>query len=50
MATIKRQVYEALARPLEDALEQANGLMLESFAKPDFGEGVRSFVEKRPPA
>ena len=50
MATIKRQVYEALTRPLGDALEQANALMLESFAKPDFAEGVKSFVEKRPPA
>jgi enoyl-CoA hydratase/carnithine racemase len=50
MATIKRQVYEALTRPLGDALEDANALMLESFAKPDFVEGVRSFVEKRPPA
>lgn len=50
MATIKRQVYEALATPLDDALEVANTLMLESFSKPDFAEGVQSFVEKRPPA
>jgi enoyl-CoA hydratase/carnithine racemase len=50
MATIKRQVYEALTGPLGDALERANALMLESFSKPDFAEGVRSFVEKRPPA
>jgi enoyl-CoA hydratase/carnithine racemase len=50
MATIKRQVYTALTRPLDDALEHANALMLESFEKPDFAEGVLSFVEKRPPA
>jgi enoyl-CoA hydratase/carnithine racemase len=50
MATIKRQVYEALTGPLGDALAHANVLMLESFSKPDFAEGVQSFVEKRPPA
>lgn len=50
MATIKRQVHEALTMPLEPALEQANALMLESFSKPDFAEGVQSFVAKRPPA
>jgi enoyl-CoA hydratase/carnithine racemase len=50
MATIKRQVYDALITPLGDALQHANALMLESFSKPDFAEGVQSFVEKRPPA
>lgn len=50
MATIKRQVYEALSQPLADALGQANALMLESFSKPDFAEGVQSYVEKRAPA
>jgi enoyl-CoA hydratase/carnithine racemase len=50
MATIKRQVYGALSGSLDDALEQANALMFESFSRPDFAEGVRSFVEKRPPA
>jgi enoyl-CoA hydratase/carnithine racemase len=50
MATIKRQVYDALTTPLGEALGQANALMFESFSKPDFAEGVQSFVEKRPPA
>jgi enoyl-CoA hydratase/carnithine racemase len=49
MATIKRQVYGALATPLGDALQEANRLMLESFSRPDFTEGVQSFVERRPP-
>jgi enoyl-CoA hydratase/carnithine racemase len=49
MATIKRQVYEALALPLSDALEQADRLMLASFSLPDFAEGVQSFVERRAP-
>ncbi len=50
MATIKRQVYAALAQPLEDALADADRLMLESFAGPDFVEGVDSFLERREPS
>jgi enoyl-CoA hydratase/carnithine racemase len=49
MATIKRQVYADLGRPLDEATESADRLMLESFAAPDFSEGVASFVEKREP-
>jgi enoyl-CoA hydratase/carnithine racemase len=49
MADIKRQVYDALSTPLGDALEEANRLMLESFSRPDFAEGVQSFVERREP-
>ena len=49
MATIKRQVYADLERPLRPALEAADELMLRSFAAPDFVEGVTSFVERREP-
>jgi enoyl-CoA hydratase/carnithine racemase len=50
MATMKRQVYADLQRPLADAVAEADRLMLESFGKPDFAEGVASFVERREPA
>ncbi len=48
-ALMKRQVYEQLHRGLAAAELDAQLLMKESFDRPDFGEGVRSFVEKRPP-
>jgi len=50
MAAIKRQVYADLDRPPAAALAEANRLMLESFAAPDFVEGVASFTERRAPA
>jgi enoyl-CoA hydratase/carnithine racemase len=50
MATIKRQVYAALSQPLDEALGEANRLMLASFSGPDFVEGVASFVERREPS
>ncbi len=49
MATMKRQVYGDLQRELPDALVEADRLMLESFAAPDFTEGVTSFIERRDP-
>jgi enoyl-CoA hydratase/carnithine racemase len=49
MARMKQQVYADLERGLPESLDEANRLMAESFAGPDFGEGVRSFVERRPP-
>ena len=49
MARMKHQVYADLERPLGESLEAANQLMADSFTGPDFGEGVRSFVERRPP-
>ena len=50
MATMKRQVYADLERPLAEALAEADRLMLESFTRPDFAEGVASFVERRDPS
>jgi enoyl-CoA hydratase/carnithine racemase len=49
MAIMKRQVYGDLARGVDEALADADRLMVESFSRPDFAEGVRSFVERRAP-
>ena len=49
MAVMKRQVYEQLHAGLGPAEREAQRLMVASFGRPDFKEGVTSFVEKRPP-
>jgi enoyl-CoA hydratase/carnithine racemase len=49
LAVMKRQVYEQLHRGLGAAEFESQDLMVESFMRPDFREGVRSFMEKRPP-
>ncbi len=49
MAVMKRQVYEQMHVGLGAAERDAQRLMIASFGRPDFKEGVRSFVEKRPP-
>jgi enoyl-CoA hydratase/carnithine racemase len=49
MASVKRQVYGALELGLKDATDEADRLMLESFAAPDFVEGVTSFLDRRDP-
>jgi len=49
MAIMKRQIYEHLTESLGHAEEEAFRLMVESFSRPDFREGVMSFLEKRPP-
>jgi enoyl-CoA hydratase/carnithine racemase len=49
MAIMKRQVYQQAHRGLLEAEREAARLMVESFGRPDFGEGVQSFLEKRPP-
>jgi enoyl-CoA hydratase/carnithine racemase len=46
---IKRQVYTHPSMAVDDALAESNRLMAESLGRPDFKEGVASFVEKRAP-
>ena len=50
MAIMKRQVYQQLHAGLHAAENEARTLMLESFGRPDFREGVQSFVQRRAPA
>lgn len=50
LAVMKRQVYDDLQRGLAASQEVAMRLMVESFGRPDFAEGVASFMERRPPA
>lgn len=47
---MKRQVYAQLHAGLGPAERESRRLMVESFGRPDFTEGVRSFLGKRPPA
>lgn len=49
IAVMKRQVYSSLQRELAPALDESIRLMQESFGRPDFREGVSSFLEKRSP-
>jgi enoyl-CoA hydratase/carnithine racemase len=49
MADMKRQVYRDYERTIDETVEAANRLMAESFNRPDFAEGVKSFVERRSP-
>lgn len=49
IAVMKREVVEHLTATLGAAQDDAVRLMGESFRRPDFAEGVKSFLEKRPP-
>ncbi len=49
MAVMKRQVWENLEKELDPALRESVKLMKQSFDRPDFKEGVQSFLEKRLP-
>ncbi|MEQ8859988.1 MAG: enoyl-CoA hydratase-related protein [Pseudomonadales bacterium] len=50
LRVIKAQVYRHLNMPLGEAMQETNEWMAESLKREDFREGVRSFIEKRPPA
>src|SRR5437763_424852 len=50
MATIKAQVYDDLDRSFAESMTSAIEQMTQSFDRPDFREGVQSFVEHREPS
>ena len=50
MAIMKQQIYTAWEQPLDQALTEANRLMVQSLKGVDFVEGVQSFVDRRPAA
>ena len=49
MAVMKHQIYNHPTMAIGDALAESNKFMRESLRRPDFKEGVASFVEKRQP-
>ncbi len=49
LKVMKAQVYRHLNASLGDAMQETNTWMAESLVREDFKEGVRSFIEKRPP-
>ena len=49
LMVMKQQVYRHMMQPLGDAMRETDKLIAESLKRPDFTEGVRSFVERRPP-
>lgn len=49
LQVMKAQVYRHLNASLGDAMQETNSWMDESLKRADFKEGVRSFIERRPP-
>ena len=49
MAQMKHQVWNQLDEGRTDALAESNSLMAQSLRRPDFKEGVASFLERRDP-
>ena len=50
MAIMKQQVYADQLRGMSEASDDSIELMKASLRRPDFKEGVASFLQKRPPA
>jgi enoyl-CoA hydratase/carnithine racemase len=49
MATMKAQISADLERGFTESFDASEQLMVESFRRGDVEEGVRSFMERRPP-
>jgi enoyl-CoA hydratase/carnithine racemase len=49
MAIMKDQIYRHPSMSVDDAVAESIDMMNASLRRPDFKEGVASFVEKRPP-
>lgn len=49
LRVMKAQVYRHLHMGLGESLRESNEWMAESLQREDFREGVRSFIERRPP-
>ena len=49
LMVMKQQVYRHLNMQLGEAMRDTNTLMADSLQRSDFREGVRSFMERRPP-
>lgn len=50
LQVMKAQVYRHLNMPLGESLHETNTWMEASLKRDDFREGVRSFMERRPPS
>jgi len=50
LAIMKRQVYQQLHAGLLGAEREARQLMLASFGRPDFREGVQAYLQRRSPS
>jgi enoyl-CoA hydratase/carnithine racemase len=50
LRSMKWQIYRHLMQPLGESMRETERMMAESIKRPDFKEGIASFLERRPPA